>query len=170
MSSHLQVHLPSKRANPPSGDIFQKYVGKNIKIYMLRPFTAALPVMAHDCKQPKGPTIGTGTGRINCCIHAMEPHEAVEGNEEEPYVLPWREQQDTLLTESRRKRVYYATIYLRTEGRGIKIRRENQNLNLTKTKATSVHHGEKEHVEGTDVVDFLEHTFSFVCLTVGPCE
>lgn len=99
MSSHLQVHLPSKRANPPSGDIFQNYVGKNIKIYMLRPFTAALPVIAHDWKQPKCPTTGTGTGRINCCIHAMELHEAVEGNEEEPYILPWREQQDTLLTD-----------------------------------------------------------------------
>lgn len=46
---------------------------------MLRPFTTALLVIAHDWKQPKCPI---GTGRINCSTPAVEFHEAVEGSEE----------------------------------------------------------------------------------------
>lgn len=68
---------------------------------MLRPFAAALPIIAHDWKQPKCPT--TGSRRINCYIHALEFHEVAEGNEEEYYILLWRERQETLLKDKRKK-------------------------------------------------------------------
>lgn len=95
---------------------------------MLRPFTTALLVIAHNWKQLKCPTIGTG--RMNYSIPAMEFHEMGEGNEEALYTLLRREQQDTLLKDKRKsvKCVYHATTYLRTERWGIKIR-INQNNN-----------------------------------------
>lgn len=39
--SELSVHLRSKQSHPPSRDVSQRYVGKNIKTSMQGLFTAA---------------------------------------------------------------------------------------------------------------------------------